>query len=599
MKKSMISSIFAAGLILSISACQKELGYTGFADPDSSEGAAISLSTDKAVYGAGETVSFTADRIPSGETYVRYKHLGRQIGSEELLTRNKWTWTAPSGDYKGYMAEVYQKGTDGDKILAAIAIDVSSDWDRFPRYGFLSTFFRMDAVNCDDVIAALNRLHINGVQFQDWHWKHHWPLAQDKATLQPLETYVDIASRSTSMQTVRNYIASCHKYGMKAIFYNLCFGALDDAAEDGVREDWYMYKDAGHQTIDMHVLGSPFKSSVYLVNPANSEWLSYIGEKTDDVYDNLGFDGYQIDQLGGRGTLYDYEGNVIDLTAGYADFIDEMKRRQPGKDLIMNAVSGYGADRILATGNTVFAYNEMWDGEAQYTDLKRVIEENERYGGSGMKTVFAAYMNYDKSGSQGTFNTPGILLTDAVMFALGGSHLEMGEHMLCHEYFPNNNLGMTEELKSSLIAYYDFMTAYQNLLRDGGSFIDMTVTSADGAYPIKAWEPATGNIVTLAKEVGDRQAIHFLNFLNADSTSWRDIDGTMPAPETLSDFAVTVTIPDGRQVNSVWFASPDAGFGASESLAFSQDGQTLSVTIPSLEYWSMLVLEYTQDGSGL
>ena len=164
--------------------------------------------------------------------------------------------------------------------------------------------------------------------------------------------------------------------------------------------------------------------------------------------------------------------------------------------------------------------------------------------------------------------------------------------MLCHEYFPNSNLGMTEELKSSLIAYYDFMTAYQNLLRDGGSFIDMTVTSADGAYPIKAWEPATGNIVTLAKEVGDRQAIHFLNFLNADSTSWRDIDGTMPAPETLSDFAVTVTIPDGRQVNSVWFASPDAGFGVSESLAFSQDGQTLSVTIPSLEYWSMLVLEY-------
>ena len=65
----MISSIFAAGLILSISACQKELGYTGFADPDSSEGAAISLSTDKAAYSAGETVSFTANQVPSGETY--------------------------------------------------------------------------------------------------------------------------------------------------------------------------------------------------------------------------------------------------------------------------------------------------------------------------------------------------------------------------------------------------------------------------------------------------------------------------------------------------------------------------------------------------
>ena len=592
MKKSMISSIFAAGLILSISACQKELGYTGFADPDSSEGAAISLSTDKAAYSAGETVSFTANQVPSGETYVRYKHLGEQIGSEELLTRNKWTWTAPSGDYKGYMAEVYQKGTDGDKILAAIAIDVSSDWGRFPRYGFLSTFFKMDALNCDDVIAYLNRLHINGVQFQDWHWKHHWPLAQDKTTLQPLETYIDIASRSTSMQTIRDYISACHKYGMKAIFYNLCFGTLDDAAEDGVQEDWYMFKDARHQNKEMHALKAPFKSSIYLVNPANSEWLSYIGEKTDDVYDNLGFDGYQIDQLGGRKALYDYNGTSIDLPAGYASFINEMKKRQPGKDLIMNAVSGYGADRILRTRNTVFAYNEMWDGEAQYTDLKRVIEENENYGGSGMKTVFAAYMNYDKSGSAGTFNTPGILLTDAVIFALGGSHLEMGEHMLCHEYFPNNNLGMTEELKSSLIAYYDFMTAYQNLLRDGGSFNNVTVTSAVGAYAIKPWEPATGNIITLAKQVSDRQVIHFLNFLNADSTSWRDLKGTMPEPQTVSNFSVTVQIPDSRQVKSVWIASPDVDFGASRTLGFTQSGQNLSVTIPSLKYWDMLVLEY-------
>ena len=120
------------------------------------------------------------------------------------------------------------------------------------------------------------------------------------------------------------------------------------------------------------------------MNPANSEWLEYIGGKTDDVYANLDFDGYQIDQLGGRKALYDYNGTSIDLPAGYASFINEMKRRQPQKDLIMNAVSGYGADKILGTGNTVFAYNEMWDGEAQYTDLKRVIEENENYGGSGM-----------------------------------------------------------------------------------------------------------------------------------------------------------------------------------------------------------------------
>lgn len=589
----MIFNTIALGLVLTVSAaCQKELGYTGFVDQDAAASAEISLSTDKAVYKAGEMVNFSASSMPEGAIYVRYKHLGEQLGTEQALTGNTWTWTAPAEDFKGYMAEVYQKSTEGDRILATIAVDVSSDWSRFPRYGFLATFGEMDAETCDGIVRDLNRLHINGVQFQDWHWKHHWPLAQDKVTGAPLETYIDIASRNTSLQTLRNYIASCHKYGMKAIFYNLCFGALDDAGEDGVKDDWYMYKDQDHQTIDMHELGAPFKSSIYLVNPANAEWLSYIGEKTDDVYETLEFDGYQIDQLGGRGTLYDYNGEEIDLAAGYAAFINEMKQKQPEKDLIMNAVSSFGAQQILGTGKTAFAYNELWESEAQFSDLKKVIDANISYGGENMKTVFAAYMNYDKANNPGSFNTPGILLTDAVMFALGGSHLEMGEHMLCKEYFPNSNLGMSAELENAIIAYYDFMTAYQNLLRDGGTFNDVAVSSSDGTYAFKSWEPAAGNIITLAKEVGNRQTIHFLNFLNADSTSWRDLNGTMPEPSEVNNLSVTIQLPENKTVESAWTASPDIECGASRTLAFTQEGQTVSVTVPSLKYWDMLVLEY-------
>ena len=591
--KRMIFNTIALGLVLTVSAaCQKELGYTGFVDQDAAASAEISLSTDKAVYKAGETVNFSASSMPSGAIYVRYKHLGQQLGDEQALTGPTWTWDTPVEDYKGYMAEIYQKSASGETVLATIAIDVSSDWSKFPRYGFLATFNEMSQESSEDVIAGLNRLHINGVQFQDWHWKHHWPLAQDKTTMEPLETYIDIASRNTSLQTLRNYIASCHKYGMKSIFYNLCFGALDDAGEDGVKDDWYMYKDQDHQTKDMHELGAPFKSSIYLVNPANAEWLSYIGEKTDDVYETLEFDGYQIDQLGGRGTLYDYYGEEIDLEAGYAAFINEMKQKQPDKDLIMNAVSSFGADRIVGTGNVEFAYNEMWAGEDQYTDLRRAIEDNISYGGSDMKTVFAAYMNYDKADNIGSFNTPGVLLTDAVIFALGGSHLEMGEHMLCKEYFPNSNLGMTEELENSIITYYDFMTAYQNLLRDGGKFNNVTVTSADGSVNIKDWEPATGSIITLGKEFDERQVIHFLNFINANSTSWRDLDGSMPEPSVVGDFTVTIQLPSGKNVGSAWIASPDTDYGASRALAFSQNGTELSITIPSLKYWSMLVLEY-------
>lgn len=586
----MIFTILAAGLMFGTSACQKELGYTGFVDQNAPAEAGISLSTDKAVYKPGETVTFTASEMPAGAIYIRYMHLGEQLGDEQPLSGDTWTWAAPAEDFKGYMAEVYQKSASGENILATIAVDVSSDWKKFPRYGFLATFNEMSAEACDAVIADLNRLHINGVQFQDWHWKHHWPLAQDKTSGAPLETYIDIASRDTYLSTIRNYISSAHNYGMKAIFYNLCFGALDDAAEDGVREEWYIFKDDSHGTKDSHELGSMFKSSIYLTDPGNGEWQEYLGEKNDAVYENLAFDGYQIDQLGSRGTVYDYDGNTVDLTAGYASFINAMKTRHQDKSLIMNAVSNFGSEQILGTGKVDFAYNEMWKDEDQFTDLRKAIEDNKEYGGDDMQTVFAAYMNYDKADNTGSFNTPGVLLTDAVIFALGGSHLEMGEHMLCKEYFPNSNLGMTEELKKSIISYYDFMTAYQNLLRDGGEFNDVTVTSTDSQMNIKSWEPATGNVITLCKETGDRQIVHLLNFSQANSTSWRDLDGTMPEPVQIVNPTVDINV--GKEVAAVWMASPDIDGGAHKVLPFTTGEGKISITLPSLKYWDMIVIEY-------
>lgn len=588
----MIFSAMAIGLLLSAASCQKELGYTGFVDQDAAAETQINVTTDKAVYEPGATVSFSANTMPSGAIYVRYKHLGQIVGDEQPLTGATWTWTAPSEDYKGYMTEIYQKTAEGENILATIAVDVSTDWSRFPRYGFLSSYSEMTPEACTSVIANLNRLHINGVQFQDWHWKHHWPLAQDKVSSAPLETYIDIASRETSLATIRNYISLCHQFGMKAIFYNLCFGALEDAEEDGVQEEWYLYKDANHTSRDVHTLGAPFKSSIWLVDPGNPDWLDYIGEKTDAVYEHLDFDGYQIDQLGDRGSVWDFDGNPVDLTARYGEFTDEMKSRQPEKDLIMNAVSSYGSDDILGSGNVAFAYNELWESEAQFSDFKKIIEDNMSFGGDNMKSVFAAYMNYSRADNIGTFNTPGVLLTDAVIFALGGSHLEMGEHMLGKEYFPNSNLGMDETLSNAIVVYYDFMTAYQNLLRDGGSFNDIVVTSADGTVNIRAWEPAIGSVTTLGREFADRQVVHFLNFLNADSMSWRDMNGTMPEPQLLENVAVDIALPSAKEVSSVWIASPDTDMGASRQITFTQEGTSIKVTLPSLKYWDMLVIEY-------
>ena len=404
-------------------------------------------------------------------------------------------------------------------------------------------------------MAFLNRCHINGVQFQDWHNKHHWPLGGTREHLDAV--YKDIANRDIYTQSVKDYIRIQHSFGMKAMFYNLCFGALDDATGDGVKEEWYIFKGTGHTDKDAHTLPDSWKSNIYLLDPGNAEWQAYIAQRNDDVYANLDFDGYQIDQLGNRGDRYDYKGNKVNLPKTYVSFIEAMKGKHPDKRLVMNAVSSYGASQIAGTGKVDFLYNEVWGDEADFTDLYTILKANHQYGNQALKTVFAAYMNYEKG--SGEFNMPGILLTDAVMFALGGSHLELGgDHMLCSEYFPNTRLQMSDALKTAVVRYYDFMTAYQNLLRDGGEEEKVTLVCTDVSknLNLNTWPPQKSAITSFARRVNGKQVVHLLNFLSANSLSWRDLNGTMPEPRLVTKVPLKLNV--AGKVSKVWVATPDA-----------------------------------------
>lgn len=553
----------------------------------------VDITTDKACYLPGEAVSFSIPSLPSGAR-VRYRN-GAEIVKDDNLTSTRWEWTPSGADFTGYMAEIYRPaGENSETILGTIAVDVSSDWTKFPRYGFVATFDGSKLA--DGVIEKemdfLSRCHINGVQFQDWHNKHHWPLGGTRDNL--LEVYKDIANRDVYTSVVRKYIDVQHSLGMKSMFYNLCFGALDDAASDGVKDQWYAFRNDRRGDKDLHQLPDSWKSSIYLLDPANTEWQAYIGDRNDDVYANFDFDGYQIDQLGGRADLYDYNGVKINLPKGYGSFIDAMKTRHPSKRLVMNAVSSYGASQIAGSGKVDFCYNEVWNDEDGFDDLHKIIKANDSYSSNTLRTVFAAYMNYDKAGSSsGEFNTPGVLMADAVMMALGGSHLELGDHMLSREYFPATPLEMSDELRTAMIRYYDFMTAYQNLLRGTSTQteFDAALSCSDPSkkVTVAAWPPKKGNVTTYAKKVGNADVIHLLNFRNIDNLSWRDLMGTRTAPRLTLDLPLTINY--SKKVSRIWTASPDYHGGAVVELPFTQTDGKVTFTLPSLKYWSMIVIE--------
>lgn len=553
----------------------------------------LELSTDKACYLPGDVVSFTAEGTLPSDARVRYRR-GSEVVDEGELTADTWTWTPPSTDFTGYLADVYRTRDDGTEvIMGTVAVDVSSDWTRFPRYGFVATFdaSKLESGVIEQEMQFLSRCHINGVQFQDWHNKHHWPLGGTRDN--PADTYKDIANRDTYAEVIRKYIDVQHSLGMKAMFYNLCFGALDDAASDGVKEEWYIFKETGRRDKDTHDLPDSWKSDIFLLDPSNAEWQTYLTERNDDVYTNFDFDGYQIDQLGDRGNRYDYNSQPVNLPRGYASFIAAMKTAHPDKRLVMNAVSGYGASQIAGTGQVDFLYNEMWGSEDAFADLRTAVMANEQYSNYTLQTVFAAYMNYNAADAAGQFNTPGVLLTDAVMFALGASHLELGDHMLCKEYFPNDNLQMDEALRTAIVRYYDFLTAYQNLLRgaDTGAetSVSLSASTASATFSVNAWPPVLGGLTTYAKTVDGKTVIHLLNFRDADSLSWRDTDGTMPEPRQLTQ--ISISLNSSQAISRIWVASPDRHAGAPEELAFEQKDGQVTFTLPALKYWDMIVIE--------
>lgn len=547
----------------------------------------LSLSTDKATYQPNEEITFSLNTtsIPNG-TKVRYKHFNSVI-SEENVTNSKWTWTAPTRDFTGYMAEVYSESNGEETIYATVGIDVSSNWTKFPRYGFLSKYPQMDETSINDTLSNLNLYHINGLQFYDWQNKHHKPLPLVNGT--PPAMWKDIANRDIYFNTVKNYIAKAHALNMKVMYYNLIYGAWENAEEDGVKKEWYVYKDNTHTNIDFHPLSSPFLSNIYLLDPSNFSWQQYAITEEQKVYQFLDFDGFHIDQLGDRGTTFNYNGDYLNLANTFQPFINIIRNAFPNKFAVMNAVNQYGQQGIAAA-NTSFLYSEVWSPFNRYSDLANLIKQNNTYSNNSKNSVLAAYMNYDLANNKGYFNTPSVLMTDAVIFAFGGSHLELGEHMLGKEYFPNNNLKMKDDLKEKLVKYYDFLVAYENLLRDGGDFNNVSFSSIDGKISLANWPAQVGYVAYFGKKFDSMQVIHLINFTNATTLEWRDNSGIQASPVVVKN--AKLWFSSNETIKKIWVASPDYLGGMSRSLNFNQVGNKVSFTLPELQYWDMLVIEY-------
>lgn len=543
------------------------------------------LSSDKAIYSPGSVVYLkaTLNQSQTGTSLrVKYYQLNSLVNSVTVNFTGStatWSWTTPSDDFKGYMVSV--ELLNGTNVLSSssIGVNVSSNHSKFPIYGFLSKFPYMTDYQMDVQMDTLNRYHINYIQFYDWMDTHQDPLAGTATA--PDTLWDDLARRPTYFNTVKGYIDRGHNnYNMKSMFYNLLYGSYSNTSFD---PSWYLYRDQAHTSIWSHGLPSSWETpAINMMDLNNLNWRNYFLGKVNEVYTatNLHFDGWQLDQLGDWGYMYNSNGQQVDVAQTFPGFVTAAKNAQPTKSLVLNAVNTYGQS-LLGNQPLDFFYTEMWDGNNQYKSFRDVIQTNEGYN-AAKKNLFAAYVGKSRSGSAGMHSEAAVLLADATIFALGGAHIERGEHLLCNEYFPNNNLSMSSDLSGALVSYYDFLVGYQNILRDGRTFNNIVLSGANTQY----WPPVQGKISTFGVSQGNNLVFHCLNYSNVNTLNWQD---DQPVPQVIN--GTQMSFPCSTTISKLWVASPDFDNGLPQQISFSQINGTVTFTLPKLKYWTMVVAE--------
>ena len=598
--------------------------------------APVELTTDKVRYEPESTVRFTSKYLLPDNAKVRYLHGNTVVKTDEIGGKQSWSWKVPAQNFTGYLAEIYVADGIAEQTLATIGVDVSTEWGRFPRYGFVSHYGSDKTVEqVKKEVDMLNRYHMTGIQFYDWQWQHH------KLIPEGASQWKDVGLRDVFKSSIENYITKLHEVGSKCMFYDLLYGVTGNIVDgkpetpanldgkDGVSSDWgWIDLHANDKDgYDLHQVQYPLGSwpSIYVMNPGNQDWVNYLSKEIKKVYQHLKFDGYHIDQLGRQREAYYtnlqsktedgqkvYTGgdrrDTHDFEGYYANFINRMKSDSKDKSLVMNAVSTFGGPKIVGTGNVEFGYNEMWGADDYLWNYRKIIQDNRRNNGKNtFNTVFAAYLHC-RNGKEGQFRTSSALFGNATIFALGGSRIELsGDHMLYTEYFPDNKRKMPNKLQKSIIHYYDFLVAYENYLRDGNAetSVNMTIEGVN----VAAWDfsepdptkekaedqtigPKPYSVNTYSTMKGNVTAIQLLNYSNfsRDNFNIRDIKETMPEPNVLLN--KKIVLDDAASVARIWVASPDCFGGAPQEVVFTQNNGKVTFTLPSLEYWTMVVVEH-------
>jgi dextranase len=503
----------------------------------------------------------------------------------------------PDVSIRGYGVEALARDGAGEIVARrATALDVLDHWAQAPRYGFLSDFPPDDA-SAEACAEALARYHINVAQFYDWMWRHY-------ALLPPTDDFTDALGRQLSLRTVREKVAACRRWGIAAYGYAAVYGA----------EPEYI---AGHpDEVAYDASGKPYSLAdlFYIMNVApGSSWRAHIIASMREAVRDVPFDGLHLDQYGmPRDPAFDANGRPLDFPADFATFIDEARTamQQPDRavGVIFNAVENWPIERVANTTQDA-VYIEVWPPYVSYQDLQALIVNAHRLA-PAKQVIIAAYMKplgeaQDEEALAAA--EAAIRLTSAAIWANGGSHLLLGEqNAALHDPYYVNHAILRSEFVSVMRAYYDFVVRYLNVLRDLRPTPLAPSAASEAALQaqvvVDGWHvtptATAGALWAIARAAASYLTVSLINLSAATSTDW---NAAAAAPPELINLRTHIRLVNALPVRGVYAATPDAGDGALHTVRYSavrtnDEGVELTLDLPSLHYWTLMVIELEPDG---
>jgi len=475
---------------------------------------------------------------------------------------------------RGYGVDLCVETVKGE-ILECIStgFDVLNNWTQNPRYGFLTDFFPGRS-NFNETTDSLVRYHINGLQFYDWMYRHEQFLTEE-------EPYIDLLGRNLSRVTVEKLVGAVHEKSIAAMPYTAIYAASTPFFEE--HPDWALYQANGKP----YLLGKNFL--VYMDPRPDSPWVNYLLSQFATVLQEIDFDGIHLDQYGDPKEAYDSKGNKFSLASPLAETINATKdlvlQYRINGAVVFNAVTNWPIETV-SKSNQDFIYIEVWSPYTWFDDLHKLITQAQDLS-NGKPVILAAYIDPERENN--------VRLVDATIFASGGGHIELGEinGMLSDPYFPKYGT-ISPELSETLRRYYDFAVRYQDAIgprtADGtGAYLNRILIN--GAYPSPS--QLTDKVWPIVRETDRLTAINLINLRGIKSPEWaREVKD----PPTKIEQAIVRISEVNRDVNRIWFASPDRDSISLQPIDFTLSGETggrtLICKVPYLEYWDLIIIEW-------